>query len=259
MSDHAASHNTIALLGASNLTRGISVVVESLRLQHGSPLRIVAALGHGRSYGMQSSLLGRSLCSILDCGMWRALQDDPPRFALLTDVGNDIMYGALPSAIAGWISECIARLELLGVQRINLTALPLESIRAVPRWQFEIVRAVLFPSHDISYESAMAGAFETQALIEEVAARRPRLVRRVHHDRSWYGFDPIHIRHSRKASAWSRFLWAGEDSEVERPGSSFKRWLRLRRHMPSEYAIFGAHRRCEQPLRLSDGICVEMY
>ena len=41
----------VILLGASNLTRGISTVVEIAKTKWGSPLDIMSALGHGRSYG----------------------------------------------------------------------------------------------------------------------------------------------------------------------------------------------------------------
>jgi hypothetical protein len=259
MSNDAGTSSTIALLGASNLTRSISTVVETLRLQHGSPLRVVVALGHGRSYGMRSAVLGRSLCSMLDCGIWRALEGAKPRFALLTDIGNDVMYGAPPRQIVDWIEQCIKRLERLGVQRINITALPLESIRSVKRWQFSIVRSVMFPTHDIDFETAITRAFETQALIEALAQHRPEFVHLVHHDRAWYGFDPIHIRLPHRADAWTRFLWCGEEQEPEPATGSLSRWRRLRTHMPARYEILGIPRAHPQPLELENGVSIEMY
>jgi len=80
----------VVLLGASNLTRGISTAVETARLQWGRPLDVMAALGHGRSYGLASRLLCRTLPSIVECGLWPALAARPPAptAALVTDVGN---------------------------------------------------------------------------------------------------------------------------------------------------------------------------
>src|SRR5262245_2033911 len=80
----------IVLLGASNLTRGISTVIETAGSILGRPLEVLAAFGHGRSYGMSSSVLGRSLPGIVDCGIWQSLAARPPvsTSALITDIGN---------------------------------------------------------------------------------------------------------------------------------------------------------------------------
>jgi hypothetical protein len=258
----SSEHPTIVLLGASNLTRGISTVVETLRLMHGSPLRLVTALGHGRSYGMRSSFLGRSLTSILECGLWNALtQGAPPRFALLTDIGNDVMYEAQPETIGGWIAECVDRLARLGVESINITALPMHSIQRVKPWQYAIVRAVLFPSHHIAFEEALSRAVETQRLLEQLVVESPHAarLRLVQHERDWYGFDPIHIQARHWPSGWSRFLARETAHHAVRAKASFDRWRRLRLHMPADYERLGKPRQCQQPLVLPDGSAIEMY
>src|SRR5262245_61538357 len=78
----------IVLLGASNLTRGISTAVETAGTLLGRPLEVLAAFGHGRSYGMSNCVLGRSLPGIVECGLWRSLAALPPAptSALVTDI-----------------------------------------------------------------------------------------------------------------------------------------------------------------------------
>jgi hypothetical protein len=95
----------IVLLGASNLTRGISTVVESAQQIWGGPLDVCCALGHGRSYGWTSNFLGRSLPGIVGCGLWPALESRPklPTAALITDIGNDLMYGAPVQQVLLWV------------------------------------------------------------------------------------------------------------------------------------------------------------
>src|SRR5688572_25820972 len=86
----------VVVLGASNVTRGISTIYETARLAVGGPLDLYAAFGHGRSLGLHTRVLGRGLCGMLDAGLWRALGDATrPRdsFALLSDIGNDLLYG----------------------------------------------------------------------------------------------------------------------------------------------------------------------
>ena len=83
----------VVALGASNLTRGLQTMVSSARASWGSEIEVVAALGHGRSYGATSQFLIRTLPGILECGLWRELESRPqvPTRALLTDIGNDIL------------------------------------------------------------------------------------------------------------------------------------------------------------------------
>jgi hypothetical protein len=85
----------IVALGASNLTRGFQTVVATARSMAGPRAEVVAALGHGRSYGMASRLMVRTLPGILQSGLWHQLEVLPPAptRALVTDVGNDVLYG----------------------------------------------------------------------------------------------------------------------------------------------------------------------
>ncbi len=94
MSQAQTTRPCVVLLGASNLTRGISTVVGMARGIVGEPSEFLIAMGHGRSYGQRSSVLGRSLPGITQCGLWEALRHARgPTSALITDIGNDVIYG----------------------------------------------------------------------------------------------------------------------------------------------------------------------
>ncbi len=64
----------VVLIGASNVTKSLSVIIDIAHQLLGKPLDIFTALGLGRSYGLFSRILGRGLPSIRDCGLWDALQ-----------------------------------------------------------------------------------------------------------------------------------------------------------------------------------------
>ena len=55
----------IVALGASNLTRGFQTLVSTARGAWGPYVEVLAALGHGRSYGAPSRLVFRTLPGIL--------------------------------------------------------------------------------------------------------------------------------------------------------------------------------------------------
>src|SRR5207245_935521 len=74
---------------------GFQTVIATARAAWGPDVEMLAALGHGRSYGAQSRLIVRTLPGILQSGLWRKLETLPvaPTRGLITDVGNDILYG----------------------------------------------------------------------------------------------------------------------------------------------------------------------
>ena len=59
----------------------------------GAGVDVVAALGHGRSYGADSCFLGRTITGILDCGLWRHLAASPGVATRALDVDTRIAFG----------------------------------------------------------------------------------------------------------------------------------------------------------------------
>jgi hypothetical protein len=207
----------VVALGASNLTRGFQTVVSSARAAWGPGVEVVAALGHGRSYGADSHFLVRRLPSILESGLWRHLESAASlrTRALVTDVGNDILYGFPVEQILGWVDEALRRLQRY-TGDIVLTGLPMASARRLSRAKFRAFTAVVAPSCRLSLDQVLERAERVNEGLAELAeARRARLFRL---EPSWYGFDPIHIRPALWRTAWSEILGverAGERSATE--------------------------------------------
>ncbi len=201
----ATAARRIVALGASNLTRGFQTVVSAARGAWGRDVEILAALGHGRSYGAASSLLFRRLPGILESGLWRELGSLPPlpTRALVTDVGNDILYGFSAERILAWVDEGVTRLQQ-ATRDVILTDLPLASIRRLPRTRFLLFRSVLVPSCRLSLAQVVDAAERVDAGLAALATARG--VRLFHLEPAWYGFDPIHIRPSFWRSAWRQIL-----------------------------------------------------
>jgi hypothetical protein len=193
----------------------------------------MAALGHGRSYGAHSRVLVRTLPGILESGLWRDLEVLPrlPTRALVTDVGNDVMYGASAAQILAWVDEALRRLACL-TPDIVVTDLPLASIRTLSPIKFRAVRAVLFPSCRLSFEHVLGVAEQVNDGVQRLAGARG--IRFVRLEPSWYGFDPIHIRPSLWRPAWQEILGAncaGSRSSAEA--------LRLYLMRPERRWLFG--------------------
>ncbi len=256
----ATLRRRVVLLGASNLTRAISTVVATASAYWGQPTHVLAALGHGRSYGTYSSVLGRVLPGILDCGLWKAIEQQPagPTAALVTDVGNDLMYECPPEQVAEWVEECLDRLEAAGA-RVAMTMLPLANSQGLSEWRFHYLRSCFFASCHLSLDELRRRAAVLDERLRAVCARRG--VATVEQRREWYGFDPIHIRYRHWSAAWGEIMapWCdGEPPQVPRP--ALRRFFYLRLLPPERRWFFGIEQRRAQPAGvLPDGSTVGLY
>jgi hypothetical protein len=281
----------VVLLGASNVTRGISTIVETASRVLGGPLDVWAAFGHGRSYGMASRVLGRELPGIVECGLWPALTRAPTlaTAALITDVGNDIVYGASVAEIVAWVQSCVEQLTRLNA-RIVMTQLPLQTVRTISERRFRFFRSILFPSSRVPLRTAVDRAIELNERLCDLCARHA--IAFVEPRPAWYGFDPIHIRMRHWPQAWLEMLrpWCNAEehvptrrevavlldvskernsgrpldtngiSSVPSARGSLRRSFRLRMMAPERRRFFGFEQRSRQPAgRLADGTVVSLF
>jgi hypothetical protein len=250
----------VVLLGASNLLRGISTVVETAELVWQTPLDVMAACGHGRSYGMTSWVLGRSLPGIIACGLWEDLSRRPrlPTSVLVTDIGNDLVYGANVDQIAAWIECCLERVTPLS-DRLVVTQLPLESLARLAPWRFRLLRTILFPRSKVKFHDVMAGAQQLNARVLELAKRFGAVVGSV--PQPWFGWDLIHIKRRHWSRAWHEILSGWRDDKVsQRARGSLIRWLTLRSQRPLDRRWFGREQHRAQPTCvLRSGSVISFY
>jgi hypothetical protein len=232
----------VVALGASNLTRGLPALCSAARAAGGPEVEIVAALGLGRSYGMESRVLSRTLPAILDCGLWRALEERPPlpTRALVTDVGNDIIYGAQAPRILEWVEEAVTRLRAL-TDDVVVAGLPLHSIRRLSPAKYVAFRTLIFPRCRIPFDEILATAERVADGLAALAIRHD--ARFVPLRDEWYGFDPIHVRPARWSAAWREILGANEEADS---APSLVESLRLHTLMPERQRLFGVEQRRPQ-------------
>lgn len=183
----------IVALGASNLTRGFQTIVSTARSVWGPEVEILAAHGHGRSYGAPSRFLFRTLPSILKSGLWSELEQRPPMVtrALVTDVGNDILYGFSVERTLGWAEEALRRLARV-TQDIVLTGLPLAAVYRLSQIKFLAFRSMLVPSCRLTLSQVIdraEGVHEGLVKLSSVYGAKFFEL-----DPVWYGLDPIHVR-----------------------------------------------------------------
>lgn len=260
-----ATPRRLIALGASNLTRGFSTVVHAARAAWGDPLEVFAALGHGRSYGAWSRIPFRELPGILESELWEELDRRPalPTRALVTDVGNDVLYGSPVETVLSWVEEAVDRLSRLTLD-VVVTDLPLWRARTLSRPAFELFRAVVVPSCHLTLAQARERAERVAEGIVALARRRGLTLVRMR--REWYGFDPIHVRPRFWREAWHQVLFAPDagagplPDSASRPASPRLRALQLYLAPPRRRRLFGLLQEHGQPcLRLRSGTALWLY
>lgn len=264
MNAHPASpapQRRVVLLGASNLTKGIGTVLETSTRLWGCPLEVFATLGHGRSYGRQSQVVAVQLPGIAECGLWRDLEASAklPTAALVTDIGNDLLYEEPVARIAGWLAACLDRLAAIEATTI-VTLLPVDNLRTLGSARFHLVRKIFFPSSRITLDEVTQRAWALNEDIRRLASERGFTT--VEHCPTWYGFDPIHIRFMLRGRAWRDILagWTNDGATLAPSGVVLARTLFLRTRTPQQRRVLGFTQRGSSPsARFRDGTRVTFY
>ena len=263
MDDGQQPHPTrrVVLLGASNLTMSFPVVVETARRIWGGPVEIMAAMGHGRSYGQDSRVLARKISGIFPCALWQDLQNRPPlpTAALITDIGNDLIYGVRPDQLLTWVAACLDRLSDAGAATV-ITQLPMDSLERLGEARFRFFRRLLFPRCAVSMSDLRASAMAVNEQL--IALGRQRKLSVIPVSGAWYGFDPIHLKRRARPRAWPELLaaWRALDEPLREARASLWTSAYLACLSPHEHTIFSMRRHCAQPSgRLADGSTISLY
>ena len=262
MSSSPTPTATAVLLGASNVARCLpSALLQSraalARLHPELPARLLVAAGRGRSYNNPSSVLGRTLPGILPCALWPALAEQPgPVYGVVTDIGNDLVYGASTDQILGWVRRCLDHLGTVDA-RVALTLPALDNLDRFPMFFLEGFRKVCFPGSQVDVRAILERA---EALDEDLRALcRERDVAVLEQPAEWYGLDPIHYRLKLRHQVWNGFVrtWHPDLADLP-PRPTFKQvyW----RAWPESFGFGNKALARPQPcVHLPDGTPVSLY
>ena len=258
------------MLGASNLTRGVSTVTSWLKQRMHPPFDLYFAFGFGRSFGIRSTVFGRDLPGIAECGLWAELAKSDAAAALsgdriishvlLTDVGNDLFYEQSVDQIERWLRFALERLALTSTRTI-LAQLPLQNIERVTQTQFLFLTKMLFPGRNLRLDSMKADLHRLARIMETLAAEFGATL--VQQPAEWYGFDPIHYRFKLWPQIWDQILTPFSErgaAALALPHPSPRQWWKLRMMEPDLKWIGGDEVRRAQPaVTQADGTKVYFY
>ena len=257
-SANLSSAPRVAVLGASNVTLGLPVIVDLLRRGWPQSPRLMVAHGHGRSYGMWTRILIRGLPGHRESPLLKSPKDGGTNHVLLTDIGNDLVYGVNVSQIAEWVAATTRTLAEDNAE-IVMTGLPLDSIRGLGRRRFLLCRTLFFPTSGLEYSQVFDMASELNQRVQEICHSVGGTF--VEPIGDWYGLDPIHIRRSRRVEAWNHVLSHFDDwQSVDQAAISIGDRCRLRFSRAARDSWFGRESHREDVARtLSDGTEISFF
>jgi hypothetical protein len=253
------SRPSVVVLGASNVSRGLSRLVAAMETRAPGTDLFVAA-GHGRGYGVNTRVAARRLPSILRSGLWRGLDrhgGEAP-FSLVTDVGNELLYGARSVLVASWVRETVWRLADRGAT-IAITRLPMAGIAEVGPVRYRALRTFFVPGCRLSLAGLKEAATRLDADLQTIAGDFGAQI--IEQPAHWYGFDTLHVRRRHLDDLWHMACNAWGIPVVESPtASSLATWARVGTKAAEVRSLGGVMRFTRQPaVRMPSGGTLSLY
>lgn len=248
---------TVLVLGASNVSLAWSQIVSLALGSSTGRVDFVTAHGMGRAYASASSgFLFRHLPGILHSGLWDALPKFHPKqtaSVLITDVGNDLLYGRRVSEVVEAAGECVSRIRRWNANAdIVVTAPPLDSVLKLKPIQFRVMKQLLFPSSPLKLPQVKQA---TQDLFDGIQALvADKNLKTYAPPDHCFGYDPIHVRRRYRREVFQSMLalW-------DQPLASQIQWKRFPSVVPECRTLLGRSRTRSQPTIDSDRLRVFAY
>jgi hypothetical protein len=192
------------LLGASNLARAYSALTRHLS-QNISQSQFVNALGPGRGYCARGGLLNFTYTPIGECRVMKSVEDFAQQggrvAVLLTDIGNDIMYGVPEQSLIECLDSLIEK-SLGWNAEIFLTSIHVDVSRDMGKTTFNLLKAVFYPKSTVTFYQADSAVKKVNLYLQEKSQQNEK-VHLISGMGTYCGLDKIHYSLLKSHLAWS--------------------------------------------------------
>ena len=191
-------------LGASNLARSFYGLKRCIgRCIFPRPASFMHAMGPGRGYVSRGGILNAIYSPILNCGIFEAVRNKRIKnqqvVALITDIGNDIMYDVSPEKIIGGLQYIFNALDGFETN-IFITPIPIDLENDISEFHFQIIRQVYFPKSPVKHSQASNNIKAINKFILQSSNKKITVINDM---KQFCGIDKIHYSILKSQSAWS--------------------------------------------------------
>ena len=201
----SSPHILFLFMGASNLARGYSLLTRHISSCFGkNKTEFLNALGPGRGFCARGGMFNFTYRPIQDCRILEVAKKKScdTRAVLITDIGNDLMYGVLADTLIESLEGLIGR-ALQWDAEIFLTSIHVNLKKDVSPTMFFILKSFFYPGSSITYEEADLFITKVNAYLEEKARQNER-VYLISGMTSFIGMDKIHYSFFKTHLAWEK-------------------------------------------------------
>lgn len=193
------------LLGASNLARGYSMLTHHLS-KCLNKTEYLNALGPGRGFFARGGMFNFTYPPIQDCRVIESaekkLNDSLRTVVLITDIGNDLMYGVSAETLIECLDRMIDRI-LEWDADIFLTSIHVNLKKDVSPTTFLILRFLFYPSSKVTYEETNLFVVKVNEYLKEKSGKNEK-VHLITGMEVFAGSDRIHYSLLKTHAAWSK-------------------------------------------------------
>ena len=193
------------LLGASNLARSYSALIRHIP-RNISSSEFLNALGPGRGYCARGGLLNFTYSPIGECGVMKSAKVYAERgfrmAVLLTDIGNDIMYGVPESTLIESLDTLIEKSLKMNAE-VFMTSIHVDVSKDMGKTSFKLLKSIFYPNSPVTFDQADSAVKKLNHYLVEKSLQNER-VHLVNGLGAFCGLDKIHYGLFKSHLAWSR-------------------------------------------------------
>jgi hypothetical protein len=193
------------LLGASNLARGYSALTHHI-YKNISAGEFLNAMGPGRGYCARGGLLNFSYSPIGECNVMKSAKVYAERgyrtVVLLTDIGNDIMYGVSESFLIQSLDIMIEKSLKMNAE-VFLTSIHVDVSKDMGKTSFKLFKSIFYPNSPVTFDQAESAVKKLNHYLAEKSLQNER-VHLVSGLGAFCGLDKIHYGLFKSHLVWSR-------------------------------------------------------
>lgn len=194
------------LLGASNLARARFGLNQYLEKSFPNLISTSIASGPGRAYCVSGGIFGLNYPPLKSSAIINLGREKNSSYrqtiALISDIGNDIMYGVPIQTLIEELEKSIRNLSNF-CAHIFIVPIPCKKIEGLSDWQINFLKKILFPKCKLTPKKIINSIQTANQFLSELSNPKTTLLKPMD---DCIGWDRAHYDISKMHIAWTKIV-----------------------------------------------------